>query len=161
MNLCALVLVAAEADFRLRELAHDFLVWIVRLVAIATGKPVCLMGTACPQSFWSNLALMTGETSGIAALDGGLFLRFRAEDYVRRAATRIFLVFGTLAMATLASGSARVAFHTVLRLINRQHGSAPALVVARRALFVTFQGPIGFCPDGHQSGKAQCQDTNR
>ena len=161
MNLRALVLVAAKADFRLRELAHHLLVWIVRLVAIGTGEPVCFMGTACPQSFWSNLAFVAGEASGIAAFDGGLFLRFGAEDYVRGAATGIFLVLRALAMATLATGSARIAFDSVLRLINRQHGSAPALVVAHRALLVAFQGPIGLCFDGHQASQAQCQGTSR
>ena len=161
MDLCALVLVAAKTDFRLRELAHHLLVWIVRLVAIGTGKPVCLMGAACPQSLWSNLALVAGEASGIAVFDGGLFLRFGAEDYVRRAGTRIFLVFGALAMATLATGSARVAFHSMLRLVDRQHGSAPALIVAHRALLVAFQGPIGLSSNGRQAGQAQCQGTNR
>src|SRR5579862_8479481 len=100
---------------------------------------------------------MAGEARVGPGLRGGQQLRLRSEDHVRRFGW-IILVLLAFAVAALAAGCARVAFHPMLRLVDGKHVSA-GLVMTEGTFLVTVKRPIRLGNRGRDPEKNQGKCT--
>ena len=80
---------------------------------------------------------MAREAGFGSGFNGRQLFRPRAEDHIGRFGW-IILVPRALAVATLAPGCTRVAFHTMLGLVNGKHMSA-GIVVTEGAFLIALK----------------------